>query len=97
MRITRPAGSGVVGFLVGASGVLGHVLGRRDQIVLKHSQAADVHKTPVTTLDEFLNQESIFAWENLLCNIGPGQCVPGALPGVVVASPDTVDPPCRLP
>jgi glucoamylase len=49
--------------------------------------------SPSRALDDFIARQSAIAWDSLLCNVGPGECVPGAVPGVVVASPDTVDPP----
>lgn len=47
------------------------------------------------SLDSWLASESPAALQGVLNNIGAnGSKAPGALPGVVVASPSMVDPPC---
>jgi len=78
--------------LLGSSLAIASVLDSRNQIVLQHPHAPDAYKA-LKPLDEFVKEQTSIAWQSLLCNVGPGECVPGALPGVVVASPDTVDPP----
>jgi len=81
--------------LLGSSLAIASVLDSRNQIVLQHPHAPDAYKA-LKPLDEFVKEQTSIAWQSLLCNVGPGECVPGALPGVVVASPDTVDPPCEF-
>ncbi|RAL65286.1 hypothetical protein DID88_000854 [Monilinia fructigena] len=45
------------------------------------------------SVDSFISTESPIALKNLLCNIGSdGACVSGAASGIVIASPDKVDP-----
>ncbi|KAB8301058.1 hypothetical protein EYC80_002980 [Monilinia laxa] len=45
------------------------------------------------SVDSFIATESPIALRNLLCNIGSdGACVPGAASGIVIASPDKVNP-----
>lgn len=57
---------------------------KRDAEILKRS------------VDSFIATESPIALRNLLCNIGStGACASGAASGIVVASPDRVDPNCE--
>lgn len=60
------------------------VLGRPGGLVVKRS------------VDDFIETQTPIALERLLCNIGADGCAAdGAAPGVVIASPDRVDPPCK--
>jgi glucoamylase len=90
MKMPRPSSLTALGLLLLPS-VTGSVLRPRDQIVFQHSDASN--SPPRALIDDFISQQTSIAWESLRCNIGPGDCVPGAAPGVVVASPDRVDPP----
>lgn len=48
-------------------------------------------------VDSFIAKETPIALRELLCNIGPNGChAPGVSPGIVIASPDRTDPPCKL-
>lgn len=50
------------------------------------------------SVDSFIETETPIALADLLCNIGSaGECVAGASSGVVVASPDRVNPDCLTP
>lgn len=58
---------------------------KRDGEILKRS------------VDSFIATESPIALNNLLCNIGStGACAQGAASGIVVASPDKVNPDCTF-
>lgn len=47
-------------------------------------------------VDSFVASETPIALEQLLCNIGPDGChSSGVDPGLVIASPSTVDPDCQ--
>lgn len=49
------------------------------------------------TLAEFITTERARAVQGVLANIGPnGANCPGCFPGVVTASPSTVDPDCKV-
>lgn len=54
---------------------------------------------PITAparLEKFIAREEPFAWNSLLCNIGPDGCnANGVSLGVVIASPERVDPDVR--
>lgn len=48
-------------------------------------------------VDSFIATETPIALRELLCNIGSNGChAQGASPGIVIASPDKVDPPCKF-
>lgn len=50
-----------------------------------------------SSVDSFIQVEEPFALEQLLCNIGPDGChACGVDPGLVIASPSTVNPDCQL-
>lgn len=58
---------------------------RRESAVLKRS------------VDSFIEKETPYAWQRLLCNIGSTGCAAsGAASGVVVASPSKSNPDCKL-
>lgn len=49
------------------------------------------------SVDSFIATESPIAMNDLLCNIGAaGTCAAGAHSGVVIASPDKVNPNCKI-
>lgn len=49
------------------------------------------------SVDSFIATESPIALANLLCNVGAGgSCAAGADAGIVIASPDKVNPDCML-
>lgn len=51
---------------------------------------------PSRSVDTFIALESPIAMAAILCNIGAtGACSLGADPGIVIASPEKVDPNCR--
>lgn len=65
------------------------------QTVLGRPGAGNVLKRSV---DDFIDTQTPISLERLLCNIGSDGCAAdGAASGVVVASPDRVDPPCKCP
>ena len=49
------------------------------------------------SVDSFIATESPIALSDLLCNIGSaGACASGASSGIVIASPDKVNPDCKF-
>jgi glucoamylase len=66
------------------------------QSVLGRPGISESARLSKRSADDFIQRESPIALEQLLCNIGPDGChAQGASSGVVIASPDKVDPPCK--
>lgn len=85
--------SSFISILVVTSLALQSVLGLPEPSKLVQEREAQLLKRSV---DSFIATESPIALADLLCNIGStGACASGASSGIVVASPDRINPDCN--
>lgn len=67
------------------------------QSILGRPKAQDRRATLERPVDDFVDTQIPISLERLLCNIGADGCTAaGAAQGVVIASPDRVEPPCTF-